>query len=117
MSDNVMESTVEAAEAAAKTMGERVKAAGEQIRASGEHMAQTGSDFGLKLLDQAEANMREAFAALRATAQAKDAGEVMRIQSDFVREQGARAVSQAREIGELINNFGREAINRITGKN
>jgi len=101
------------AEAARDTINDRVvdpmKRAGEAMKASGEKMAQNGSTVGLKVLDQAETNAREAFTAMRAAAGAKDLGEVMRIQSDYLREQGSRSLAQAREIGELIMQFGRES--------
>jgi hypothetical protein len=42
--------------------------------------------------------------------------EVMRLQSEYMREQSNRAVSQAREIGELIASFGRAAIGQMTNK-
>jgi len=100
----------------AEKMTEQMKAAGDTLRKSGERMAETGTELGMRLLDQAEANTREAFAAMRAAAHAKDAAEVMRIQSDYLRDQGNRAMEQAREIGSLITSYGREAIERITKK-
>ena len=86
-----------------------MKRAGEAMKASGEKMAEGGSTVGLKVIDHAETNAREAFAAMRAAAQAKDVGEVMKIQGDYLREQGGRAMAQAREIGELIVQFGRDS--------
>lgn len=102
-----------AAHDAAKSMGDQMKAAGDTLRQSTDRMAQSSAEFGLKLLEQAEANTREAFAAMRAAAQAKDPGEVMRIQSDFIRDQGTRAMNQAREISEIITSFGREAMGQM----
>lgn len=84
--------------------------AGEAMRASGERIAQNGSALGSTIIDQAEANAREAFAALRSAARARDLTEVMRIQGDYLRQQGQRSMEQAREIGQLIMQFGREAI-------
>ncbi|MGL1793243.1 phasin family protein, partial [Vibrio parahaemolyticus] len=66
--------------------------------------------------DHAEANTREAFAAMRAATQAKDLTEVMKIQGDFLREQGARSMTQAREIGDLIVQLGRDAVGTLRGK-
>ena len=88
--------------------------AGEAMRASGERVAQNGAALGTTIIDQAEANAREAFAALRSAAGARDLTEVMRIQGEYLREQGQRSMEQAREIGQLIMQFGREAI-RPTG--
>lgn len=105
-----------AAQSSANQFGDQIKAAGETLRQSTERMTQTGSEFGLKLLEQAEHNTREAFAALKAAAQAKDPSEVMRIQSDYVRDQGTRAMNQVREISELIANFSRDAMSQISRK-
>lgn len=91
------------------------KKAGEAMRASGAKMAEGGSTVSMKMIDQAEANAREAFAAMRAAASAKDLSEVMKIQGDFLRDQGSRSMSQAREIGELIMEFGREAVAPLRG--
>ncbi len=95
---------------------EAVEKMGDQMRASAERMTATGTELGMRLLDQAEENTRQAFAAMRAAAQARDVSEVMRIQSDFLREQSSRAMAQATEIGELITSYGRDAIGQMTGK-
>src|SRR3546814_18314188 len=86
------------------------------MRASGERIAGHGSDLGMKLLDQAEQNTREAFEALRRAAQTRDLSEVMHVQGEYLREQGNRSMTQAREVGEMIANFGPDAINRGTGR-
>ena len=86
-----------------------------RMRAGGEAMAQSGQQLGLKMLDQAEINTREAFRAMRDAAQAKDLSDVMRIQNEFMREAGSRSVSHAREIGELIASFGRQTMGQFTG--
>ena len=91
------------------------KKAGEAMRASGAKIAEGGATIGAKMIDQAEANAREAFAAMRAAAQAKDLSEVMKIQGDFLRDQGSRSMGQAREIGELIMQFGRDAVAPLRG--
>lgn len=90
--------------------------AGEAMRDAGSKMAESGSTVGLKMLDQAETNTREAFSAMRAAAGAKDLSEVMKIQGDFIREQGNRSMGQAREIGELIMQFGRDAVGTMRGE-
>lgn len=104
----------EGAEKARETFSEKVvepaKRAGEAIKESGQKMAEGGSTIGVKMIDQAEANAREAFNAMRDAARAKDLSEVMKIQGDYLREQGQRSMSQAREIGELIMQFGRDAV-------
>lgn len=84
--------------------------AGDAMAQSGQRAAENGAAIGAKMIDQAESNAQEAFAAMRAAAQAKDLAEVMKIQGDFLRQQGTRSMNQAREIGELIMQFGREAV-------
>lgn len=84
--------------------------AGEAMQASGQKMAEGGSTIGMKMIDQAEQNAREAFAAMRSAAEARDLSQVMKIQSDYLREQSSRSMAQAREIGELIMRFGRDAV-------
>ena len=89
---------------------EPARRAGEAMRASGAKVAEGGSAVGVKLIDQAETNAKEAFAAMRQAAGAKDLTEVMRIQGDYLREQAQRGMAQAREVGELIMQFGRDAV-------
>ena len=92
------------------------KKAGDAMRAAGARVAEGGSTVSTKLIDQAENNARQAFAALRAAAAAKDLSEVMKVQGDYLREQGSRSMSQAREIGELIMQIGREAVQPLKDK-
>ncbi|MBA3880692.1 MAG: phasin [Sphingobium sp.] len=100
----------------ANKMSDQFKVVGDTMRKSGERIAETGTELGMRLLDQAEANTREAFAAMRAAAHARDVSEVMRIQSDYLREQSNRAMEQAREIGELITRYGRDTIGQMTNR-
>lgn len=103
-----------------ETINERVmdpaKKAAEAMKASGQALAEGGSTVGLKLIEQAEANTREAFAAMRAAAQAKDLTGVMKVQGEYLREQGTRSMTQAREIGELIMRFGKDAVEPLKPK-
>ncbi len=105
-----------AAHGAAAQVGDQMKAAAEAMQATGQKAAASGAELGMRMLDQAEANAREAFAAMRAAASAKDVGDVMRIQGEYLREQGSRSMAQAREIAEMITGFGREAISQMTAK-
>lgn len=98
------------AQAFADQVSDQARRAGEALGTSGEKVAESGSTIGLKVIEQAEANTQKAFAAMRAAAQAKDPAEVVKIQSEFLREAGHRSMSQAREIGELIMQFGRDAV-------
>jgi len=84
--------------------------AGEAMRASGQKVADGSATIGLKIIEQAEQNSHQAFEAMREAASAKDLSDVMRIQGDYLRAQGQRSMDQAREIGELIMQFGRDAV-------
>lgn len=106
----------DAAKQSGEAMTDQMRAATERMQATGSAVADSSSQLGTKMLDQAEANTQEAFRAMRAAAQANDVSEVMRIQAEYLREQGSRSVTQAREIGELIANFGRSAIGSMTKK-
>ena len=90
--------------------GEPAKRAGEAMKESGRKIAENGSTIGAKMIDQAEQNTREAFAAMREAANAKDLSQVMKIQGDYLREQSQRSMTQAREIGEMIMKFGKDAV-------
>lgn len=87
--------------------------AGEAMRASGQKVADGSATLGLKIIEQAERNSHQAFEAMREAAKAKDLSDVIRIQSEFLREQGQRSMNQAREIGELIMQFGRDAVSPV----
>lgn len=89
--------------------------AGAAMKASGEKVSEGNKAVSLRLIDQAEQNMREAFTAMRAAAGAGDLSEVMKIQGEYMREQSQRNMTQAREIGELILRFGREAVAPLRG--
>ena len=102
------------------TINERIvdpaKKAGEAMRKSGAKVAEGGATISTKLIDQAEQNAREAFAALRAAAGATDLSEVMKVQGDYLREQGSRSMTQAKEIGELIVKIGQDSVAPLRGK-
>lgn len=87
--------------------------AGEALRASGQKATDGSATIGLKIIEQAEQNSHQAFEAMREAAKAKDLSDVVRIQSEFLREQGQRSMNQAREIGELIMQFGRDAVSPL----
>ncbi|OYY67662.1 phasin family protein [Sphingomonas sp. 28-63-12] len=115
-----MADTKKTADKVKDTINEKIvdpaKKAGEAMKSSGAKLAEGGSTVGMKMLDQAEENTRQAFAAMRAAAKAKDLTEVMKVQGDFLREQGSRSMTQAREIGDLIVQFGKEAVAPLSGK-
>ncbi|MBU3076554.1 phasin family protein [Sphingomonas quercus] len=81
----------------------------EPNKAAKQSAAQAQS-LNAKVLDHAEENVREAFKALRAAAGSSSVADVLKAQGDYVKEQSARSMAQAKEIGELIANFGRSAM-------
>lgn len=97
--------------------GDRVREGADRLRDAGKAVAENSGAVGLKMIDQAEENAKSAFSAMRNAAQATDVGEVMKIQGDFLRQQGERSMNQAREIGELIAEFGRDAVSSMRGDN
>lgn len=101
---------------ASAAVSDQMKAAAEAMQQTTQKAAASSAELGMRMLDQAEANAREAFAAMRAAASAKDVGDVMRIQGEYLREQGSRSMTQAREIAEMITGFGRDAIAQMTNK-
>jgi phasin family protein len=94
-------------------VAETARRVGRSLRASGQTLAEGNAEIGLKMIDQAEQNVQKAFAAMRAAAKAKDLPEVMKIQADFVREQGERSMAQARQIGEMIVQVGRDSVTTL----
>ena len=98
-----------------ETVADPARRAGAAMKASGEKVVEGNKTIGLRLIDQAEQNAKQAFAAMRAAAGANDLSEVMRIQGEYLREQGQRNMAQAREVGELIMQFGRDAVSPLRG--
>ena len=97
-------------EAVTENVVKPAQKAGESLRNTVQNAASGGANVSMKMIDQAEENAREAFNAMRAAAKAKDLSEVMKVQGDYLREQTSRNMAQAREISELIAQFGRNAI-------
>lgn len=95
---------------------DKMKAAGDAVREGATKAAENSAALSMKVIDHAEENTRQAFAALRAAAKAGGVTELMQVQSDYVREQGSRSMAQVREIGEMIASFGRQAMSGLSGK-
>jgi hypothetical protein len=87
-----------------------LKAASEALRGAGSKAAENTSAMSLTMIEHAEQNTREAFAAMRSAAQVSSLADLMKVQGDYVREQSGRSVEQARQIGDLITRFGREVM-------
>lgn len=95
---------------------DKLKAAGEAMREGAGKAAENSAALSMKVIDHAEENTRQAFAALRAAAKANGMTELMQVQSEYVREQGSRSMNQVREIGELITQFGRDAMSGLSSR-
>jgi hypothetical protein len=95
---------------------DKMKAAGDAMKEGATKAAENSAALSMKVIDHAEENTRQAFAALRAAAKAGGVTELMQVQSDYVRDQGSRSMAQVREIGEMIASFGREAMSGLSGK-
>jgi phasin family protein len=93
-----------------------LKAAGDAMRDAGAKAAENSSAMSLTVIEHAEQNTREAFAAMRAAAKVTSLADLMKLQGDYVREQSSRSVEQARQIGDLITRFGREVMSPLGGK-
>jgi phasin family protein len=114
-SDTMRDAADKARDAFSEKVIDPARHAGEAMKESGGKIAQGGATIGKTMIDQAEQNAREAFAAMREAASAKDLTQVMKIQGDYLREQSQRSMSQAREIGELIMKFGKDAVAPLRG--
>lgn len=101
---------------AAERLAEPVKKAGETLRKSANKAVENSMAINTKVIDHAEANAREAFAAMRKVAGAKSVQEVVKVQTAFVRDQSERSAQQVREVGEMIASFGREALSMLRPK-
>jgi hypothetical protein len=87
----------------------------DKLKQGATQAAENSAALSMKVIDHAEENTRQAFAALRAAAQAGGLQELMQVQADYVRDQGTRSMAQVREIGEMITQFGRSAMSGLTG--
>ena len=113
--DTMHENAEKARDAFSEKVVDPARRAGEAMKESGGKIAEGGATIGKAMIDQAEQNAREAFAAMREAASASDLTQVMKIQGDYLREQSQRSMSQAREIGELIMKFGKDAVAPLQG--
>jgi len=101
---------------AAERVAAPIKKAGKSIRESATKAVANTVAINTTVIDHAEANAHEAFAALRKVASAKTVQEVVKVQTEFVKAQSARSTAQVREVGEMIASFGRDAISMLRGK-
>ena len=113
--DRMRQGAEQARDAFTEKVVDPAKRAGEAMKETGGKIAEGGATIGKTMIDQAEQNAREAFAAMREAASAKDLTQVMNIQGDYLREQSQRSMTQAREIGEMIMRFGKDAVAPLRG--
>jgi len=114
--DSMRDGAEQARAAFSEHVVDPAKRAGEAMKDSGGKIAEGGATIGKAMIDQAEQNTREAFAAMRDAANAKDLAQVMKIQGEYLREQSQRSMTQAREIGEMIMRFGKDAVAPLRGE-
>ena len=95
---------------------EPLREAGEALKQARQRASEHNETISLRLIDFAERNMADTLEALRAAARAKDVGEVLNIQGNFLREQLTRGVDQFREIAEMVSTAGRETAKPITDR-
>lgn len=105
----------ESAKTTAKRAAEQLATAGETAREVASKAATNAGKINMAVIDQTEANTKAAFAAMRAAASAGSLSGIAKVQGDYVKDQGKRSVDQAREIGDLIAQFGREAMEVMRG--
>lgn len=86
------------------------KKAGKSMKDMAEKAAGNAAALNNKVIDHAEANTRAAFAAMRSAANVKSLQELAKVQTEFVKDQGARSMTQVKEVGDMIAQFGRDAM-------
>jgi hypothetical protein len=101
---------------AGEQVAEQVQSAAATVRDVASGAAKSTSKINLAVIDQVEANTQAAFAAMRAAASAASVGDVVKVQREYVKEQGQRSMAQAKEIGDMIAQFGRDAVAQMRGK-
>jgi hypothetical protein len=101
---------------AVEDAGNAVEKAGKKIRETAEHAMNNAAALNARVIDHAEENAKEAFAALRKIATSKDVKDIVQVQTAFVKEQSARSVAQVKEVGDMIAAFGRTAIDGLRPK-
>jgi hypothetical protein len=89
---------------------ETVKKAGKSLKDATAKAASNAAALNGKVIDHAEENTRAAFAAMRSAASVKSVQDLAKIQADYVKEQGARSMTQVKEVGDLIAQFGRDTM-------
>lgn len=89
---------------------ETVKKAGKGLKDATAKAASNAATLNNKVIDHAEENTRAAFNAMRSAAAVKSVSDLAKIQADYVKEQTSRSMTQAKEVGDLIAQFGRDAM-------
>lgn len=116
MAKKTAEKAKKAKTTTAEKIAEPIKKATKTIRETASKAVENTVAINTKVIDHAEANAHEAFAAMRKVAGAKTVQDVIKVQSAFVKAQSARSTAQVREVGEMIASFGRDALSVMRGK-
>lgn len=104
------------ADSGVEKLTKAAKKAGERVRDSAERATRNATSLSKTVIDHAEDNAKQAFAAMRAAADAGSVADVAKIQAQFVKEQSARSLVQVKQLGDMIAGFGRSAIEQLRGK-
>ncbi|MEQ1547274.1 MAG: phasin family protein [Chakrabartia sp.] len=116
MAKKTAEKAKKAKTTTAEKIAEPIKKATKTIRETASKAVENTVAINTKVIDHAETNAHEAFAAMRKVAGAKTVQDVVKVQSAFVKAQSARSTAQVREVGEMIASFGRDALAMMRGK-
>lgn len=97
-------------------VAETAKKAGKSLKDATQKAAANAAALNGKVIDHAEENTRAAFAAMRSAANVKSVQDLAKIQTEFVKEQGARSMTHVRELGDMIAQFGRDTMAALRPK-
>jgi hypothetical protein len=100
----------------AEKSGDAMKKAGQSMKDAAGKVSANAAALNSKVIDQAEENTRAAFVALRSAASVKSVQELAKIQGDFMKEAAARSQTQIKEVGEMIAQFGKDAMTMFQPK-
>ena len=94
--DSINEQVVDSAE-------QSMKQASNAFKEATQRAAHYNEAVTVRLIDFAESNLADACEALRSAARARDIGELMSINANFLRHQISRSLDQFRELAELVS--------------
>ena len=95
---------------------EAVKNAGKSLQDAASKAGENASALNAKVIEHVEQNTRAAFDALRTATSVKSVQELAQIQTEFVKAAAERSQAQIKEVGELIAQFGKDAMEMFKPK-